>query len=131
MNSIYNSFFLTNTATLSHFNLYLMLWKAQELNKQFAQKIRERDNIIIRVREANKQLKADSNNQNGFLNKTKPGVKKRLVSEQSSQSVSNGIHGLNYQQQMKGHAAPHYQRSYSYDTANSASTIPNHGKYSR
>ena len=39
------------------------------------------------MREANKQLKADSNNQNGFLNKTKPGVKKRLVSEQSSQSV--------------------------------------------
>ena len=39
------------------------------------------------MREANKQLKADSNNQNGFLSKTKPGVKKRLVSEQSTQSV--------------------------------------------
>ena len=71
----------------SHFDLYFIFWQAQELNKQFAQKIRERDNIIIRVREANKQLKADSNNQNGFLNKMKPGVKKRLVSEQSSQSV--------------------------------------------
>ena len=47
------------------------------------------------------------------------------------QSITNGNNGLNYQQQMKGHAAPHYQRSYSYDTANSASTIPNHGKYSR
>ena len=41
------------------------------------------------MREANKQLKADSNNQNGLLNKTKPGVKKRLVSEQSSQSVED------------------------------------------
>ena len=47
------------------------------------------------------------------------------------QSISNGVHGLDYQQQMKGHAAPHYQRSYSYDTANSASTVPNHVKYSR
>ena len=41
------------------------------------------------MREANKQLKADSNNQNGFLSKTKPGVKKRFVSEQSSQSVED------------------------------------------
>ena len=47
------------------------------------------------------------------------------------QSVLNGIHGLNYQQQMKGHAAPHYQRSYSYDTTNSASSVPNQAKYSR
>ena len=34
-------------------------------------------------------MKADSNTQNGFMSKTKPGVKKRLVSEQSSQSVED------------------------------------------
>lgn len=82
-----NAIFLAKFGIFLHFNSYLIFWQAQELNKQFAQKIRERDNIIIRVREANKQLKADSNNQNGFLSKTKPGVKKRLVSEQSTQSV--------------------------------------------
>ena len=47
------------------------------------------------------------------------------------QSASNGIHGSNYQQQMKGHAPPNFQRSYSYDTSNSASMVPHHGKYSR
>ena len=67
----------------------LFLRQAQELNKQFAQKIRDRDNIIIRVREANRQLKADSSNQNGFLNKTKPGLKKRFDSERTNQSVDD------------------------------------------
>ena len=47
------------------------------------------------------------------------------------QTSSNGIHGVNYQQQMKGHVTPNFQRSYSYDTCNSASTKPHHGKYSR
>ena len=41
------------------------------------------------------------------------------------QSISNGTNGINYQHQMKGHVSQNFQRSYSYDTTNSAS------KYSR
>ena len=69
---------------LSNTNLLL---QAQELNKQFAQKIRDRDNIIIRVREANRQLKAESNNQNGYSNKPKLGAKKRFDHELNGKSV--------------------------------------------
>ena len=48
-------------------------------------------------------------------------------------NISNGVHRANYVQhhQMKGPVAANYQRSYSYDSTNSAATPSNTGKYAR
>ena len=42
------------------------IFKAQDLNKKYAQKILDRDRMIIRVKEANKHLKEQSLNLSGI-----------------------------------------------------------------
>ena len=45
---------------------YIYFFKAQDLNKKYAQKILDRDRMIIRVKEANKHLKEQSLNLSGI-----------------------------------------------------------------
>ena len=65
------------------------IFKAQDLNKKYAQKILDRDRMIIRVKEANKHLKEQSLNLSGIsspLTSTFGGKKMSDVPDQ----ISNG-----------------------------------------
>ena len=65
------------------------IFKAQDLNKKYAQKILDRDRMIIRVKEANKHLKEQSLNLSGISSPLTSTLGGKKISDVPD-NISNG-----------------------------------------